>query len=138
MRRRRLLMATSNYWHSPFQVGSHHLARGFVRVGWDVGFISDPLSPWHLFAANFADVRQRYGVYAAKGRTDCDGKVWTYIPGALLTPNKKLPLNGESLARGWWRLSWPPLVEVLRRHGFGEVDLLYCDSVVHLGWMQKI
>ena len=138
MRRRRLLMATSNYWHSPFQVGSHQLARGFVRAGWDVGFVSDPLSPSHLFAANLVDVRQRYGIYSAKGRTDCDGKLWTYVPGALLTPNNKPPFNGELVARRWWRFSFPPLVEVLRCHGFGEVDLLYCDSVVHLGWMRKI
>jgi glycosyltransferase involved in cell wall biosynthesis len=130
-------MATSNYWDSPFQVGSHQLARGFVRAGWDVGFISDPLSPWHLVGANLADVRRRYGVYSAGGRTDCGGRLWTYVPGAFLTPNNKPLLSAEWVARGWSRFTWPPLAHVLRRNGFGTVDLLYCDSVVHLGWMQQ-
>ena len=138
MSRRRLLMATSNYWHSPFHVGSHQLARGFLRAGWDVGFVSDPLSPWHLFGANFADLRQRYGIYSAGGRTDCDGRLWTYVPGALVTPNNKPLLNSESVARWWSRVSWPSLIDVLRSNGFGSVDLLYCDSVVHLQWLRAI
>lgn len=137
MRRRRLLMATSNYWHSPFQVGSHQLARGFVRAGWDVGFISDPVSPWHLMGANFADVRERYGIYTAGGRVDCGGHLWTYVPGAFFTPHNKPFLRSEWVARRWPRFSRPLIAEVLRRHGFERVDLLYCDSVVHLGWMQE-
>jgi glycosyltransferase involved in cell wall biosynthesis len=137
MSRRRLLMATSNYWHSPFQVGSHQLARAFVQEGWEVGFVSDPLSPFHLAGAGLDDVRRRYDIYSAGGRTDCGGRLWTYVPGALLTPNNKPLLSAGWVARGWPRLSRPSLAQVLRRNGFGSVDLLYCDSVVHLAWMQE-
>src|SRR5574338_589243 len=138
MRRRRLLMATSNYWRSPFQVGSHQLARGFVRAGWDVAFISDPISPWHLLGGNLGDFRIRYETYAAEGQTDCNGRLWTYVPGALVTPNNKPVLKSEWVAKQWSQFSRPRLTDILHRQGFGEVDLLYCDSVVHLGWMQEI
>ena len=32
----------------------------------------------------------------------------------------------------------PNLVGTLRQQGFGEVDVLYCDSVVHEGWLKHI
>jgi hypothetical protein len=41
-------MACSNPWNSVFQVGSHHLAREFLKLGYEVAFISDPISPFHL------------------------------------------------------------------------------------------
>ena len=89
MRPKRLLMASANYWRSPFQVGSHHLARGFVRAGWEVAFVSDPISPWHLFGGQLKDLRERYELYRGNGVTDCDGHLWAYVPGALLTPHNK-------------------------------------------------
>jgi len=138
MSRKRLLMASSNYWYSPLQVGSHHLARGFVRAGWDVGFISDPISPWHILGGNRGDLRIRYDIYAADGRTDCNGQLWTYVPGALLTPNNRPLLKSEWVARRWSQFSRPRLTDMLHRHGFGEVDLLYCDSVIHQGWLHMI
>lgn len=138
MSRRRLLMASSNYWQSPLQVGSHHLARGFAKAGWDVAFISDPISPWHLLGAHRGDLRIRYDTYAAGGRTDCSGRLWTYVPGALVTPNNRPLLKSEWVAAQWSRFSRPRLTDVLHRHGFGQVDLLYCDSVVHQGWLHAI
>ena len=138
MKRKRLLMATCNYWHSPFQVGSHHLARGFVRAGWEVAFVSDPISPWHLLAGQAKDVRERYHLYHHNGMTDCDGHVWAYVPGALLTPHNKPLLRSRWVGERWAQLSWPRLIETLRARGFGEVDLVYCDSVAHVGWLKEI
>ena len=138
MSQKRLLMASSNYWYSPLQVGSHHLARGFVRAGWDVAFISDPISPWHLLGRNRKDLRIRYGTYASGGRTDCNGRLWTYVPGAMVTPNNQPLLKSQWVAKQWSRFSRPRLTDILRRQGFGEVDLLYCDSVIHQGWLHRI
>ena len=133
MRRKRLLMASANYWRSPFQVGSHHLARGFARAGWEVAFVSDPISPLHLFGGHVKDVRERYDLYRRHGATDCDGDVWTYVPGALLTPHNRPLLRTRWIGERWAALSWPPLLETLRKRGFGEVDLVYCARGVAKG-----
>ena len=138
MRPKRLLMASANYWRSPFQVGSHHLARGFVRAGWEVAFVSDPISPWHLFGGQLKDLRERYELYRGNGVTDCDGHLWAYVPGALLTPHKKPLLRSRWTGERWASLSLPSLMDRLWVRGFDEVDLLYCDSVAHVGWIKDI
>ena len=71
--RKKLIVASANHWHSPFQVGSHHLARGFVNAGWDVAFVSDPLSPWHVLGGNYTRLQERYRLYADGGHWDLDG-----------------------------------------------------------------
>ena len=138
MPHRRVLMATVNQWHSPFQVGSHHLARGFVQAGWEVGFVSEPISPWHLLAGNTEELQERYGLYRSGGIRESAGKLWTYVPGALFTPHNKPLLNHAWIAERWAQLTCPDLVRHLEQEGFGEVDVLYCDSVVHQGWLKNI
>jgi glycosyltransferase involved in cell wall biosynthesis len=131
-------MATVNHWHSPFQVGSHHLAKGFARAGWDVAFVSEPISPWHVLGADARELKERYRLYRSGGTIYCDGRLWAYVPGALFTTHNKPFLDRSLIAETWSRLSWPNLIDVLKRQGFGEVDVLYCDSVVHQGWLKHI
>lgn len=138
MPHRRVLMATVNQWHSPFQVGSHHLARGFVQAGWEVGFVSEPISPWHLLGGNAEEFRERYRLYRSGGTRESTGTPWTYVPGALFTPHNKPLLNHAWIAERWAQLTCPDLVRRLEQEGFGEVDVLYCDSVVHQGWLKNI
>ncbi len=38
-------------WGGPLTVGSHHLARCFVRHGWRVAYVSAPLTPLPRLAA---------------------------------------------------------------------------------------
>jgi hypothetical protein len=59
----KVLMACANYWTSPFQVGSHHLARGLARAGWTVGFVSDPISPFHWVSSPRQELSKRYDLY---------------------------------------------------------------------------
>lgn len=138
MRRKRVLMATVNQWHSPFQVGSHHLARGFAEAGWEVGFVSEPISPWHLLGGNAEELTERYHLYRSGGAQVESARIWAYVPGALFTPHNKPVLNQPRIAEHWSRLTMPSLVGRLQRQGFGEVDVLYCDSVVHQGWLKDI
>lgn len=35
---KKVIMACSNYWTSPLQVGSHQIAKVFVKKGWEVAF----------------------------------------------------------------------------------------------------
>ena len=138
MRRRRVLMATVNQWHSPFQVGSHHLARGFAEAGWEVGFVSEPISPWHLLGGNAEELKDRYRLYCGGGVQFDSGRVWAYVPGAMFTPHNKPILRQRWIAEHWARFTMPQLVGKLQQQGFGEVDVLYCDSVVHQGWLKHI
>jgi glycosyltransferase involved in cell wall biosynthesis len=134
----KLLMICCNSWRSPFQVGSHHLARAFVRMGWEVGFVSDPISPWHLFGGSGREFHDRWGLYRQEGAYDLEGRLWAYVPGALFTPHNRPLLKSEWVHRRWPSLSLPDLVRVVRRKGFGRVDLLYCDSPYQAGWVGSV
>jgi glycosyltransferase involved in cell wall biosynthesis len=131
-------MACPNYWNSPFQVGGHHLARGFVSAGWEVAFISDPISPAHLCHGLTRDLQQRWAIYWAGGRAYYGGHLWTYVPGALLTPHNRPLLRTEFVHRHWPRWTWPNLVARVKRRGFGCVDLLYIDSIHQAFWLDAI
>ncbi len=135
---KRVLMACSNDWTSTFQVGSHHLARGLVRAGHEVAFVSDPISPLHLARGWSRDLRRRFGLYWSGGRTDLDGKLWAYVPAALLTPHNKPLLRSEWVHRRWQRWTWPDPVRLVRQRGFDPVDLLYVDSIEQSFWLDAI
>ncbi len=135
---KRALMACSNYWGSPFQVGSHHLARGLVRAGYEVAFISDPISPLHLCYGWTADLRDRLALHRRGGRRDLGGRLWAYVPAALLTPHNKPLLRSEAVHRRWHRWCWPDLAGLVAARGFGEVDLLYIDSLHQGFWLDVV
>lgn len=131
-------MACASYWTTPFQVGSHHLARGFVDAGWTVGFVSDPISPLHLLGHARTQLASRFRLYRQGGVWDLGGQLWAYVPAALVTPRNQPLLRSQAIERHWADLTWPSIGEVVRNHGFGEVDLLYCDSPKHLSWLHHV
>lgn len=138
MARPKILMGCVNYWTSPFQVGSHHYAREFVKAGFDVAFISEPISPLHLAKGMDHDLRERMKLYLTHGQDYCDGRLWAYVPGTLLSPGHRWPLHMQRLHRSWWRLTVPNVVHTTVQRGFEEVDLLYLDSVKHHFWLKRI
>ena len=138
MKRKILVMAAANHWRSPFQVGSHHLARGFVKAGWDVAFISDPISPLHVAGGNIQQLKDRYRLYASGGERDLDGHLWAYVPGALITPYNTPILRNRWVSRRWSKLTWPPIGRVMREAGYMHADLLYCDSAVPFSWLRDV
>src|SRR5258708_18974051 len=100
---RTVLFATTNFFASPFQVGSHHLAREFANAGWRVAFVSNPVSPLHWFGRGDAQVRQRWQAYRQGGQLDPATGIWAYVPAALLPPNPRPLLRSSAIARNWWR-----------------------------------
>ena len=131
---KKILMACSNYWDSPFQVGSHHLARGFVRAGYQVAFCPIP-SPRCTSPGADRDLGDRFRLWRSGGRTDLDGKLWAYVPAALATPHNKPLLRSEMVHRRWHQWTWPNLLPLVRRQGFADVDLLYVDSINQSFWL---
>lgn len=144
MSRPRALVASLDYWTSPFQLGGHHIARALVKEGWDVAYVSWPISPFHLLSGRRDVLRQRFDIYRRGGAVDLDGHLWAYVPGALATPYHRPLLRSEWLHRNWPALSIPPLARVLRRRGFGSVGLLYLDVPIHrrllddIGWQRSV
>ncbi len=135
---KKILMACANFWTSPFQVGSHHLAREFVRRGWQVAFISDPISPFHLLGGKGGELRERFRIYRQGGMQDLNGKLWAYVPFTLASPHNKPFLRSGWVQNHWPQLSIPHLVFKIVQQGFGEVDLLYLDSVAQAFWLKYI
>jgi glycosyltransferase involved in cell wall biosynthesis len=131
-------MACAQYWTSPFQVGSHHLARGFVTAGYDVAFVSDPVSPAHLLQGVTRELRERWAIHQSGGIRDLADRLWAYVPAAPLTPHNHPLLRTEWVQRHWSRLTVPNVVEVVRGAGFPEVDFLYLDSVNQAFWLDAI
>lgn len=124
-----VLICSAQFWKSPVQISAHQFARQFVRHGWRVGFIGNPVSPLHLWrrrdpvmAARFAECRQ--------GGLDFDGRLFHW------TPFTALPLVAATARWRWPIEAWPSLVwpsfrHTLRRHGFDPLDLLILDSALH-------
>lgn len=131
-------MACSNHWRSPLQVGSHHIARALVGLGWQVAFVSDPISPFHVAAGLSQELRRRFAIYRRGGIWDLDGRLWAYVPGALVTPNNKPLLASEWVHRRWPALIWPDVVAAAAKQGFEQVDLLYIDSVAQAFWLSAV
>ncbi|HEY3375016.1 MAG TPA: glycosyltransferase [Candidatus Aquicultor sp.] len=138
MVRKKALIACSNYWNSPCQVGSHHLARGFVAAGWDVAFISHPISPLHFMGTTSRELSERLEIYRSGGQYYLDGHLWTYVPGALLAPHNKHILRSEWVHRNWASLTYPNVIKKIYDAGFGDVDLLYFDNPNQLFLLEAI
>ena len=66
---KKVLMAVANYYTSPFQVGSHHYARAFEKLGYEVLFISNPISPIHKIFANSNELKERERIYKKGGES---------------------------------------------------------------------
>src|SRR6516225_5428286 len=110
MMARKALFASTNYFLSPFQVGSHHLARAFARAGWQVAFVSMPLSPWHWLKRSNVEIQKRWECYRQGGFHHRDTGIWVYVPAAVLPPHASPVLRTEPIARQWWRWMVPSVV----------------------------
>lgn len=135
-RPRKALLASGNYWTSPMQAGSHHIARGLAKRGWQVAYISDPISPWHLLGG--VDLGPRAALYRRGGLHDCDGRLWAYVPGALAVPANR-PLLRSPWVHHWWQwLTIPNVIRLVQRQGFSQVDLLLMDSFSQPFWLDAL
>lgn len=105
----------------PFRVGSHHLAREFVRLGHRVAHVSNPISVAHLRSWRDPEVRSRARLALPIRLTMIDGAAftvpWTVFP---LTPDPlRTPLTLGSTRR---------LQTVLRAGGHLPADLVLMDQ----------
>ena len=125
---KKVLMAVANYYTSPFQVGSHHYARAFEKLGYEVFFISNPISPIHKIFANSNELKERERIYK-KGGESASG-IFYYVPYSLLTPQNKPLLSSNFVLNNWQNFTCPNLLNFIKERSFGEVDILWFDSLL--------
>lgn len=123
---KKVLMAVANYYTSPFQVGSHHYARAFEKLGYEVLFISNPISPIHKIFANSNELKERERIYKKGGESA--GGIFYYVPRSLFTPQNKPFLSSNFVLNNWQNFTCPNLLNFIKERGFSEVDILWFDS----------
>lgn len=123
---KKVLMAVANYYTSPFQVGSHHYARAFEKLGYEVLFISNPISLIHKIFANSNELKERERIYKKGGESA--GGIFYYVPHSLFTPQNKPFLSSNFVLNNWQNFTCPNLLNFIKKQSFGEVDILWFDS----------
>ena len=131
-------MACIHNWDSSLQVGSHHLARCFVREGYEVAFVSSPVTPMHVLTFSDPGTRDRFRTYNKGGVRYFGNDLWAYVPFALVAPDRRPVLNMEWLIRNWSRMTVPSVIHRVVREGFWDVDILYLDSIFQSFWLKFI
>ena len=136
--RRKVLITAIHHWHSPFQVGSHAFAREWARLGWEVAYVSAPLTPLHRLMPQDQDLNCRRANHAAGGQRDPETGVWHYVPYAWVAPDLRFPLERACVLRHWQRSAAPALMPLLRSQGFSEVDVLFLNTAFQPFWLQAM
>jgi glycosyltransferase involved in cell wall biosynthesis len=123
-------------WDSPIQIGAHHYVRCLVERGWDVAYITTPISPFHVMNWQYlAETKQRLRNWWRGGEPALGGKLLCYTPMTVL-PHYDAPLLRSAWTLdGWSHLTLPGIRRWLSQHGFDEPDLLVIDSVVQSFWL---
>lgn len=134
---RKIIIAASNYWNSPYQVGSHHYAKIFAKNGWQVLFVSDPISPFHFLKKDKADLYQRLDIYKGRIKSN-NSNISIYVPMAFITPNEKPFFNTKFVSGKWDSFTMPNVIKAAKSFGFYDVDLLWFDSMSQFFWIDKI
>ncbi len=137
-KQKKILMACGSPWNGILKLGSHHIAREFVRLGYKVAFISGPISPFHVMRGLDSNLKTRFDVYLDGGQFDCNESLWHYVPGAFLTHSNRTILRNEWFARHWHKLTFPNILRKIEEASFSDVDLLYIDNSIHACWLPLI
>jgi glycosyltransferase involved in cell wall biosynthesis len=123
-----LMACTHPYW-SVLQVGSQHLARQFACHGWQVHYVSAPISPVHMLKLSAPEVLERFKFALCNPTIYEDGKIYSYIPFSLIAPDGRFLLRSRPVIQGWHNTMVPALKRLLTRSSLGESVLLYIDNV---------
>ncbi|HSB33186.1 MAG TPA: glycosyltransferase [Nitrospirota bacterium] len=124
---KKILMADSRSWNAPYRVGSHHYAQQFMRAGYDLCWITHPISPLHRLSRQYKlyaeDILDKYRIWRAGGVRE--GNLLQYTPLTLL-PYANVPvLRSNFVHRNMLRFTVPSLRRYLRKTGFDRVDILW-------------
>lgn len=118
-----ILWGSPKHWRTSAPVGSHGYAREFAANGWQVLFISSPITPLHRFLASDKKLyAERKAIHKARGVWEETNKIWDYVPWSL-APSKQVP-------RLWLQTSLGDMDRAYRRkcHGTIKPSIVWIDS----------
>lgn len=138
MSRRKALVVGVHAWDSPFQVGSHAIARGLAERGWQVGYVSAPITPFHWLNPQRSGFQERLAVHRQGGAVDSQTGVWHYVPFSWVAPDHRAVLNARWVFMHWQRFSLPSVIRAAAAQGFSQVDLLLMNSHFQPFWLDAV
>lgn len=134
----RILFGSANHWTSPYQVGSHAWARLFMQHHWQVGYVSDPLTPWHwLNRKNKKQNRERFELWLKRNHPLEENKLRTFVPFSVIAPYQSLFLRNRWVLKNWHFFVCPSMETQIKGWGFESPEILWLDSVRHANWGKK-
>ena len=119
-------MGEHTHFDSLFQVGCHHLARGLVQKGYQVTYLSTPLTPLHLanlFTSKRGETLKRLKNWLAVGKTQMPG-LFSYVPFSLFPFARLLPFDNSWTAWNNLKFTFPPLNGVIGKRGPFDLFLM--------------
>lgn len=123
---KRILFGESLLYDGVFRVGSHHYAKKFADLGWEVLWVS---KPWHLgnLVKSAESLRQKISL--AAGAQPVAPNIKGLAPFTLV-PHRNLPLlRSRWAARNSLRFTAPFLKILLKSCHFDRVDILWITNV---------
>jgi len=134
--KKRILLGACNYWNAPFQVGSHHIAREFSKLGWETLFISDPVTPFHLLKLYEKEIIERF--QSSLNSIQYEDGIYNHVPFSLIAPYTLGILKSKLIYRNWYKFTFPNILKLIKQYNFDYVDLLYIDSIYQHYLLDKI
>ncbi len=134
MSKKKIIIATPHLWDSPYKVGSHQYAKCFSDDGWDIAFISSPVTPFHMFyhfissQGNKLHIPERLNSWLKGGKQS--DNVWSYVPFGLLPIANKFIFDSRWAIRNAYRFLIPSLKSKLKENGFEKVHTIWFDSPI--------
>ncbi|MFC1496862.1 glycosyltransferase [Verrucomicrobiota bacterium] len=129
---KKIIICAPHVWNTPYKVGCHHYTRCFSDKGWDVAYLSAPISPFHILYYLFSSRRtgmhmpQRCNSWRKGG--EYAGKAWTYVPFGFIPVANCFPFNTSWAIRNAGKALVPSLKKKLKQKGFDRADVIWIDS----------
>ena len=133
---KKIIICTANYYTSKYQVGSHNYARAFEKLGYEVAFLSVPISPLHFLFSKGDSLSERNHIYKKNGVKV--GNIWHYVPKVYLAPQNKPILSSKYIFKNWYKFSKINILNLLKKNNFDNVDILWIESPLYQFMLNSI
>lgn len=119
-------MAEHTHYRSLFQVGGHHLAQEFVKLGHDVFYISSPISPLH--AINFigkkrTETKKKFTNWLSNGE-QINKNLYTYVPFSFFPIIKNILFDNVLIRNLSLKYTYPSIINKIKKNGPYDILLV--------------